>query len=304
MQRLCCVVLVFIAFSSGAFAESYYVDCSINGNGIGRFRGTLDKPWNSLTTVSTRTFLAGDAIFLKRGTTCTGMLAPKGSGEAGAPISIGAYGSGPRPIIDAGTSAAAIQLFNQSYWAIRDVETTGGNPHGIHISGDAAATLTYFRISNVSVHDVGGFATTKQSGLIDISPPRGSPTIVDDVIVDGVTVFNTEQWMGIHVTCKDGIVPAPNASSIIIRNRSKSDAGQQSLLGDEWCATVGPWRRVLDLVCVLPGRDRPRGAGAVCRSAAGGGDASASRPFHYRLQVAFRLAGNRPRRSHQPDEWP
>jgi len=223
VRNFCCAVIAFFAFGSSAFAGSYYVDCSISGNGIGRFRGTLDKPWNNLTTVSTRTFLPGDTIFLKRGTTCTGMLAPRGSGAAGAPISIEAYGSGPRPIIDAGTSAAAIQLFNQSYWVIRDIETTGGNPHGIHISGNAAGTLSYFRISNLSVHDVGGSATTKWSGLIDISPQPGSATIIDDVIVDGVTVYNTEQWMGIHVTCQKGIVPAPNPNSIIIRNSRASN---------------------------------------------------------------------------------
>ena len=61
----------------------------------------------------------------------------------------------------------------------------------LHISGDTAATLSYFRISNVSVHDVGGVATTKQSGLIDISPPApGAATVVDDVVIDGATVFN------------------------------------------------------------------------------------------------------------------
>ena len=119
--------------------------------------------------------------------------------------------------------AAAIQLFNQSYWAIRNVETTGGNPHGIHISGNTAATLRYFRISNVTVHDVRGVATTTQSGLIEISPEFGSATIIDDVIVDGATVFNTRQWKGIHVGCKSGMFPAPNAGSIIIRNSRASN---------------------------------------------------------------------------------
>ena len=218
LLRLCSAIVVLAAFARSSFAESYYVDCDQATDG----NGSLDAPWNNLTTPSTRTFLAGDVISLKRRTTCAGMLAPQGSGDAGAPIAIGAYGTGPRPVI-AGTSIAAIRLFNQSYWAIRDVETIGGNPHGIHVSGNAAATLRYFRISNVSVHDVAGVATTKQSGLIEISPEGGSPAIIDDVIVDGATVFNTEQWKGIHVGCANGIFPPSNAGPIIIRNSRASN---------------------------------------------------------------------------------
>jgi hypothetical protein len=36
-------------------------------------------------------------------------------------------------------------------------------------------------------------------------------------------VFNTEQWTGIHVTCKNGIFPPNNSGSIIIRNSRASN---------------------------------------------------------------------------------
>jgi hypothetical protein len=217
--RFALAIVAVLALHSKAYAADYYVDCSLLTEGV----GTADAPWNNLATPSALTFVPGDVIALKRGTTCAGMLTPLGSGEPGAPITIGAYGSGVRPVIVAAGRPAALALFNQTHWVIRDLETNGGNPHGIHISGDAASTLSYFRISNVSVHDVEGVATTKQSGLIEISPARGSATVIDDVVIDGATVFNTEQWKGIHVGCADGIFPARNPGRIIIRNSRASN---------------------------------------------------------------------------------
>jgi len=217
--RFAFLIVAVLVLQSKAYAANYYVDCSLLTNGL----GTADAPWNSLATPSAYTFMPGDVLAFKRGTTCAGMLAPRGSGEPGAPITIGTYGAGARPVIVAAGRPAAIALFNQTHWVIRDLEADGGNPHGIHISGDTPATLSYFRISNVSVHDVGGVATTKQSGLIDISPAGGSATVIDDVVIDGATVFNTEQWKGIHVGCINGIFPARNSGPIIIRNSVASN---------------------------------------------------------------------------------
>ena len=84
----------------------------------------------------------------------------------------------------------------------------------------------------MSVHDVSGVPTTRQSGLIDISPERWSSTVIDDVIVDGATVFNTDQWAGIHVGCIDGFLPAANSSNIIIRNSRASNTGGDGITID------------------------------------------------------------------------
>lgn len=67
----------------------------------------------------------GDTILLKRGMTFTGMLAPKGNGEDGAPIRIGAYGRGDRPLIRAkGKEIAGVLLKNLSYWEVHSLEVT------------------------------------------------------------------------------------------------------------------------------------------------------------------------------------
>ena len=72
------------ATNAAAAGTSYYVDCSASTNGT----GTSASPWNSVTAVNSTTFVAGDSILFKAGTTCTGQLAPGGSGSSGSNISM------------------------------------------------------------------------------------------------------------------------------------------------------------------------------------------------------------------------
>lgn len=125
----------------------------------------------------------------------------------------------------------AVRLFNQSHWVISDLdvsnERTGGataadnlaDLRGIHVSGDNSTTLTGFSIIGVDVHDVTGevnwisgsvennapgvtFKTgwdgsKKTGGIVfdttvpDILNPPASPTILNDILVEGSTVVNT-----------------------------------------------------------------------------------------------------------------
>jgi hypothetical protein len=194
-------------------AANYYVDCSASSNG----NGTESLPWNTLSSVNTQSFSGGDTILLKRGTTCYGMATPQGSGSSSAPITLGAYGGGARPIISAGSNPAAIKLYNQQGWHIQDIETTGGNPQGIYISGNSG-TLSHFRITNVLVHDVGGSATGKGTGLINMDVEWGSGAVLNDIIIDNAVAYNTDQWMGIHISCGSASAPAGNNDPVIIRN--------------------------------------------------------------------------------------
>jgi len=198
-------------------AADYYVDCSrtaVAGTGL-----TERDAWSGLDRVNDRTFEPGDSILIRRGTRCYGMLEPKGSGLPGRPITLGAYGIGPRPVIDAGDLEAAIRLFNQSYWRIRSLETVGGNPFGILVSGDVDGVLDHLWILDVHVHDVGGVATNKESGLIVVTP--GSPsTVFNDVLIDGATAHSTEQWAGILIGGDDfgGTPESPRSTNAVVRN--------------------------------------------------------------------------------------
>lgn len=168
------------------------------------------------------TFGPGDRILLRRGTSCEGMLAPRGSGAPGSPITIAAYGSGPLPRIVAGRRPAAIKLFDQGEWDIAHVETVGGDPRGISI-GANRGTWTHFRITNVVVHGVGGSPTSKSSGLIDVEPVYGSSGHLTDIVVDGATAYGTTQWAGIHIGCVGKDEPPRTGDGAVIRNSTVHD---------------------------------------------------------------------------------
>lgn len=175
---------------------AYYVDCSaqINGN------GSRLRPWNSLAAVDSFDFAPGDQLRFRRGTTCRGPLHPKGSGAPGAPIVVGAYGKGPRPVIDGGDALAAVELFDQSYWEIGRLEIVGGERYGIFVSGDEPHShLTHIYLSNLDVH--GAHFTSRRrtdSGEVYLSP-HGVGEALDDVRLDGVVAHDSRVSEGILV---------------------------------------------------------------------------------------------------------
>lgn len=214
---------------SHAAGNTYYVNCSASSNGS----GSQSSPWNTLSTVDSWTFVAGDTIVFQRGTTCYGMLNPQGSGMSGSPITIDAYGTGALPIIDGGSNAAALKLSDQQYWEIKNLEVRGGNPRGVWITGTTAnTTLHHFRLINLVVHDVNGTTSGRNdSGLVIISP-RGDQETLDDVVVDGVNAYSTQQSEGIMVS-QSGTLHEGSQSlntNVTIQNSTAHDMGGDGIV--------------------------------------------------------------------------
>lgn len=191
------VCAISCAAQSTPRGATYFVDCSNNAqNTDGQ---STDSPWTTLEQVNGHTFAAGDELRLKRGSMCHGTLWPKGSGSDSAPIRMTAYGRGPRPkiVADSG-SEKVLKLFNQEYWNIDSLDLSGANTFGVFISGDRGI-LHHIHLANLRVHHVGGAAMKhKESGLVVISPGSVDQRF-DDVLVDSVTAFNTQEWVGIMV---------------------------------------------------------------------------------------------------------
>ncbi|WP_263368479.1 right-handed parallel beta-helix repeat-containing protein [Edaphobacter bradus] len=202
---------------SNSAGHEYFVDCSSSGNGSGE---SPASPWNSLDSLQSKVFSPGDVIRLRRGTECRGSLWPKGSGSADHPARLTAYGEGSRPKIFAGDKPTqAFKLFNQEYWDIDSLDLSGGTTFGIFISGDKGI-LHHIHLTNLLVHGVlGGDLKSKDSGLVVISPGTVNQWF-DDVLVDGVTAYNTKQWAGIMVGGGNlGFTPENTWSThVIIRN--------------------------------------------------------------------------------------
>jgi hypothetical protein len=192
--RLALLVIALKGICS-AQQRALYVDCSRAQNG----NGSINSPWNELASINNTTLQPGDVVHLRRGTACHGTLAPRGSGSVGQPIRLTAYGEGARPRIIGGSKPEeTLHLFNQQYWDIDSLDISGGNTYGIFISGDNS-TLHHIHLSNLAVHDVlGGEVKHKESGLVVISPINAKAHF-DDVVVDGVDAWHTNQWVGILI---------------------------------------------------------------------------------------------------------
>ena len=213
---------------AGEGRSLYFVDCSAAVPGD----GSESKPWNSLAMANRYQFSAGESLLFKRGAVCEGSLNPQGSGAPGAPIVIDSYGDGSLPIISAGENEYAIKLANQSYWEIRSIETTGGTRYGIFVTVDATVS-EYIFLKNVVVHDVFGEPPdSKNTGLVVVSPTHDLENTTrarfNDIVLDNVTAYNTNQWAGILVgtgTAADGWASdvEMRSSNVTVRNSTVHD---------------------------------------------------------------------------------
>ncbi|MER5867985.1 right-handed parallel beta-helix repeat-containing protein [Kitasatospora sp. NPDC002040] len=135
-----------------------YVDCAATAAGD----GSPAAPLNSLAAVNALTLAPGDQVLLRRGSTCTGELAPVGAGSAAAPVLIGAYGAGTaRPVIDAHGAANAVLLRNFPHVTVQDLELTapGDNTQrrrGVYVLATDAGTVPGVTLQRLSIHDVRG----------------------------------------------------------------------------------------------------------------------------------------------------
>ena len=221
------ILAISIALISGgtfntvqAAGNIYYIDCSAPSNGGGSFK----TPWKDLDTVNAFTFSPGDSILFNRGTTCHGQLWPKGSGVSGKPIKIGAYGSGPRPVIDGDYQVdPVLQLYNQEYWEVADLEVTESSGKGIYIGGSGYADLTYFRLTNLYSHHHG-----LHNGENAFAIGMYKKVSVHDVIIDNVVAHDAFRGIEVGGDCCNN--PDIRSSDIIIRNSTVYDVENDGIL--------------------------------------------------------------------------
>lgn len=153
------------ATARAADATIYYVDCSAAVNGT----GTQESPFNTPATA----YQPGDTILFKRGATCAGGFAPTGSGLAGSPVVVDAYGdaAAAKPVVDGGVHLSGVQ-----FWELRNLTVTGA---GIHIDVRDVGTAKHYRLSGLSVKDVTG------DGIRLEVLPGSVRSNIDDVVLDG-----------------------------------------------------------------------------------------------------------------------
>ncbi len=220
------VVAMLLAAALPAHAKVWRVDCSAPG-APGRVEAQESRQddaaatLHSLAEVNRLALQAGDEVLFRRGTVCRGRLSPQGSGAAGRPIHLGAFGSGLRPRIEAAPDdEAALQLHDQQYWEIESLDISGSRDFGVHIAA-SHGLLHHIVLRDLTVHGVGRGNESpkkKSSGLVVINAAAGAG--FDDVVIDGVIAHDSTQWAGIMVEGAEGPVVTRN---VTVRNSMVHD---------------------------------------------------------------------------------
>jgi hypothetical protein len=211
---------------------AFYLDCSATSNGS----GTQASPWNAFAIANNYEFQPGNQLLLNRGTTCNGMLQPRGSGSSGSPIIIDAYGTGAQPIINGGMNTAGILLANQQYWEINNLEIVGGNQNGVSIYANIdGVNLDHIYLRNLNVHGANWVPTTRDnSGEVYISS-TGLHATMSDILIDGVTAHDTTASEGIAIYAggsaeNSDLSDQDLGNNITVQNSIAHDVGGDGIL--------------------------------------------------------------------------
>lgn len=214
IAALMMALLVCMAAGS-AYAATYYISPEGNDSASGT---SPETPWKSLEKVSETTFLPGDEILLEAGGIWEGQLYPKGNGVEGNPITIASYGDGAKPVINGKGHegyqfGAAVALYNQSWWTIKDLELTNMGESrkwrmGLSIYCDGVKGEGYV-VQNVTVHDVEGGA-------------KGTTTQENDhhwtggIVIRAEAILKTDECYVDNVLVEDCIVHDVKRSGILV----------------------------------------------------------------------------------------
>src|ERR1039458_2986870 len=209
-------------------STAYFVNCAAASNGS----GTQTNPWNSLTTPNAVTFQPGDQLLFMRGTTCSGMLSPNGSGTSAAPITIDAYGTGTLPLLDGGASNQnTIELNGVQYYNVQNLAVRGSNYAAIQAFGPTAnTTYEHIHFSNLDVSAVNHVATKRGDGGGILFGVAGKGSSFDDVLIDGVTVHDMTAAQGIDIEgYYNAFTPGYN-TNVTVQNSTVHDVYADGIL--------------------------------------------------------------------------
>ena len=134
-----------------AAASTFYVDCSAGNDASGGTSTT--SAWRSVSRANSAPMSPGSKLLFKRGCVWSGTaLLAKWSGTATSPITIGAYGSGNRPLFQ----NAQDQLYIRGSWLIIEGLATRADPvtRDTQCENAPAGRRTGFRLVSGASHNI------------------------------------------------------------------------------------------------------------------------------------------------------
>lgn len=193
---------------SSVFATDYYLDASRgDDSAAGK---TLATAWRTIERINTAELEPGDRVLLKSGEVFTGFFHAQQSGSKDDPITLTAYGDGPKPIIAAeGNTEMALHLDNVSHWTVEGVEFTNlgreraPGRRGILITADKGGVFENITIRANTIRDVNGVFSKDDGGGAGIFwniSNQGSKSRLDGLLIEDNHLYRCDRdgirgWM-------------------------------------------------------------------------------------------------------------
>ncbi|MFH8346006.1 hypothetical protein [Streptomyces sp. NPDC018045] len=184
--------------------RAFHVDCAAPARGD----GTRARPWSTLARANARPYGPGERLLFRRGSTCTGTLAPKGAGSATAPFTIGDYGSAPaRARLDGAGAHDTVLLADTRYVRLSALEIVnaarpGSERNGVRLRLTDYGTARGIAVTGLYVHDVrGGDAKTLtgSSGIHVAVEGTARPSRYDGLEIAGNRIEDVDRE-GVYFT--------------------------------------------------------------------------------------------------------
>jgi hypothetical protein len=227
MNHIRILVLLALLLNSPAFATDYYVK---NG-GNDALDGLSDaNAWETVTKVRNTSFVPGDRIYFNRGDTwtvagTTTTLSLRVNGTAAAPLYVGAYGTGNKPIINANNAVSnCISTYGDSYVTyenFRVTNTISATYAGAIAGAGGAHHVSFTNIDADILRGHGGAFYTDNGHDITISNCN-----ITDVTKSFLACEGWDRGIGImidnsdadiyNITIKDNVITDTNAGGIRI----------------------------------------------------------------------------------------
>ena len=191
-----------------ASATTFYVDAAHGSDA--KSGVSEDAAWAKREKVNAHKFGPGDAVLFHAGQTWTGTLEPKGSGTAAAPIVIGSYGDGAKPVIAGAGAGVALLLNDVSFWTVKGIAVTNhgktvGIRNGVEIRVAYVPVVQGIHLVDVDISDVNGEVHSKSSGGIGVLgwDKNGKSVRFDDLLIEHCTIRHADgQGMWFHMKGK------------------------------------------------------------------------------------------------------
>jgi hypothetical protein len=227
------ILVLTIVIPGMSQSKTYYVspEGKDNNNGFSK-----SASWKTIERVNQAKFQPGDSILFKAGGVWKGQLHPQGSGAAGKPIVINSYGGVEKPIINIGAAeGAGIELVNQSWWEIKNMEVTSGVPpkDGIGRQGIVALVkgqghhVQHIVISNCYIHDIWGQLggnteyTGYKSCAIMVHKKDSIDGSLNDVLIENNRIERFD---------KVGIIVYGGRNNIVVRKNRMENLGGDGII--------------------------------------------------------------------------